>query len=170
MSSFFLIDFSKEKLKYNDLNNLADNIIKNALKNGYAVFLNDSYSSQILKNKTNNISILFSYSFLDRNADELLDLTDFIYDDESDFKKKFFDKFDFLNDVFDILFSYNIKKIDLYITEDGSEDTEYVEVVVKKDNVVQVLYDNFIKYSSVTGYTFPNLHINVVSEKNQTSE
>ena len=93
MSSFFLMDFSKEKLKYNDLNNLADNIIKNALKNGYAVFLNDSYSSQILKNKTNNISILFSYSFLDRNADELLDLTDFIYDDESDFKKKFFDKF-----------------------------------------------------------------------------
>lgn len=105
---------------------------------------------------------MLSDSFLYRNADDLLDVTAFVYDTDEFYEKKFIEKYSFFSKLVDVIFKYEIDVIDLYITEQGDDKfDEYIFEEVKKENLLEKLFDAFIKTSSQTGYTFPNIKIHI---------
>ena len=161
MSALFLVKFYVKKIDYTKLNHLANDIVSNALLNNYAVFFNDNYAEVILKKNIEN-SFLISDSFLYKHGDEILDITEFVCNGEGLMKERFMLKYTFLNQLMDILFRYGVLSLDIYITEDGDECVErYICVETKKENLLEDLFQTFIRYSSKTGYTFPNIKIQI---------
>ena len=107
-------------------------------------------------------SFLISDSFLYKHADEILDITEFVCDEEGLMKERFMHKYAFLNQLMNILFRYGILSLDIYITEDGDECVErYICLETKRADLLENLFQTFIRYSSQTGYTFPNVKIQV---------
>ena len=158
MSALCLLEFSSKKLKFAELNNLANEVMANALLNNYAVFFNDDYARQILKPVEYRHTILISSNFFDRNADELFDVTGFVSENEANFKERFIDKFSFLDQLFSVLLSYRIEDLSIYFTDYSEVDfNEYMQLEVNTSNVVEKLYKTFIELSQKTGYTFPNI-------------
>ena len=159
MSALCVVGFDGSKLKFADLKSLSNEVISNALLNKYAVFFNDSYAEQILEPKSQKHTILISYNFFDRNADELLDVTDFVYESKKNFKINFFNKFAFLNQFFNILFSYQVRDVNIYFTEYGEENLEkYIHVDIRLEEMLEKLYEVFINNSRATGFSFPNIN------------
>lgn len=157
MSAICLISFDTKKLSFEQLNKLANQTMMTALLNNYAIFYNDCFAEKFMKREKQKTTILLSDSFLYRNADDLLDVTAFAYDSDADYKRKFIKKYSFFTALINVIFSYNIDSINLYITEQGDDDYIYLET--KNDNMVEELFNLFIKNSSKTGYTFPNINI-----------
>ena len=61
-----------------------------------------------------------------------------------------------------ILFRHGVLSLDIYITEDGDECVErYICLETKRADLLENLFQTFIRYSSQTGYTFPNVKIQV---------
>ena len=162
MSAICLMEFNAKQLSFEKLNKLANEIIANALSNNYAAFFNDCYAENFIKDKERMTYLLLSDSFLYRNADDLLDVTAFVYEADEIYKKKFIEKYSFFSKLIDIIFKYEIDVIDLYITEQGDNKfDEYIFEGVKKEKLLEKLFDAFIKSSSQTGYTFPNIKIHI---------
>lgn len=162
MSALCLVSFSGEKLDFSKLNNLANEIVLNAVLNKYAVFFDDCYAEQILENKPRMISALISCSFFDRNADDFLNLSDFAYDTEGEFKRDFFNRFHVLKLFIEILFSHQIDYADIYITEDSNEDLEsYICVETTQEDMLEKLFETFMLYAFKNGYTFPDIKIQI---------
>lgn len=161
MSALCFLNFNTKHLNYKQLNNLANDAVKNALLNGYAVFFNDSFAEETRRDEKLNTSVLLSDSFLCRNADDLLDVTDFAYEAETNYKMSFIKKYSFLSQLVDIIFQYEIDSIDLYITEQGDEDFNCIYERTEKVNIVKKLYDIFTSQSLNTGYTFPSLKVHI---------
>ena len=125
-------------------------------------FFNDDYARQVLKPVEHRHTILISYSFFDRNADELFDITGFVFENKINFKERFIDKFSFLNQLFSILFMYQIKNLSIYFTDYSESDlNEYMQFETNAENVIEKLYEIFIEYAQKTGYTFPNINISI---------
>lgn len=161
MSAIFLVKFHVKNIDYTKLNHLANDIVSDALSNNYAVFFNDNYAEVILKKNIEN-SFLISDSFLYKHGDEILDITEFVCDEEGLMKERFMHKYAFLNQLMNILFRHGILSLDIYITEDGDECVErYICLETKRADLLENLFQTFIRYSSQTGYTFPNVKIQV---------
>lgn len=168
MSALCFVEFASNKLDFVELNRLANEIMANALLNNYAVFFNDDYVKQVLKPVDHKHTILISYSFFDKNADELFDVTGFVQENEIKFKEIFTDKFSFLNQFFSVLLSYQIEDLSIYFADDSETDlNEYIQFETNAENVVEKLYETFIKSSQKTGYTFPNINIHIKQYTNK---
>lgn len=162
MSAICLMEFNAKQLSFEALNELANEIIANALSNNYAAFFNDCFAESFIKDEERMTYLLLSDSFLYRNADDLLDVTAFVYDTDEIYEKKFIEKYSFFSKLVDVIFKYEIDVIDLYITEQGDDKFDaYIFEEVKKENLLEKLFDVFIKSSSQTGYTFPNIKIHI---------
>ena len=161
MSAVCLLNFNTKHLIFEQLNNLANDMVKNALLNGIAVYFNDNIVEELLSDEKSNTSVILSDSFLYRNADDLLDFTNFAYETEENYKTIFIQKYSFLSQLIDIVLGYKIESIDLYISEQGNFDN-YIYVETKKENAVYELFDTFMEHSLKTGYTFPDLKIHII--------
>lgn len=78
MSMLCFFNFDAKRLSFKKLNDLSNEIIKSALLNGFAAFFNDSFLDEIKIRENLSTTILLSDSFLYRNSDDLLDVTDFV--------------------------------------------------------------------------------------------
>lgn len=161
MSAVCLLNFNSKHLTFEQLNNLANDMVKNALLNGIAVYFNDNIVEELLSDEKSNTSVILSDSFLYRNADDLLDFTNFAYETEENYKTIFIQKYSFLSQLIDIVLGYKIESIDLYISEQGNFDN-YIYVETKKENAVYELFNTFMEHSLKTGYTFPDLKIHII--------
>lgn len=161
MSAVCLLNFNTKHLTFEQLNNLANDMVKNALLNGIAVYFNDNIVEEFLSDEKSNTSVILSDSFLYRNADDLLDFTNFAYETEENYKTIFIQKYSFLSQLIDIVLGYKIESIDLYISEQGNFDN-YIYVETKKENAVYELFNTFMEHSLKTGYTFPDLKIHII--------
>lgn len=161
MSAVCLLNFNTKHLTFEQLNNLANDMVKNALLNGIAVYFNDNIVEELLSDEKSNTSVILSDSFLYRNADDLLDFTNFAYETEENYKTIFIQKYSFLSQLIDIVLGYKIESIDLYISEQGNFDN-YIYVETKKENAVYELFNTFMEHSLKTGYTFPDLKIHII--------
>ncbi len=158
MSALFFVKFNKKELSFDALNKLANEIVGDALKNNYAVAFNDEYLGEAF-NKEKDITILLSDSFLYRHGDELLDVTEFVCESEKEFKLKFMKKFSFLTKLIDTLFQAKIREVDICFAD---TDESVPLIVTTKNDLLTDLYNEFITSSSKTGFTFPNLKIQVI--------
>ena len=161
MSSVVLIKFNLKEYKFNLLDAFAKELVLNSLKENYAVFFNDDYCRFFFKEGVDN-TILISDSFLYRQADGILDVTNIIEEDEGVFKKKFIQRYEFLKKIIKIMFKYKIEDVNLFLSEGGESDLgEYISVETYQDNMIEKLYEVFVQQTSKTGFTFPNIKIHV---------
>lgn len=159
MSMLCFFNFDAKRLSFKKLNDLSNEIIKNALLNGFAAFFNDSFLDEIKIRENLSTTILLSDSFLYRNSDDLLDVTDFVYDTELTLKNKFIRKYDFLLQFADIIFKYDINKLDFYVLTQGYENYTFIQA--QKSCATEALLDIFLSQVFKTGFTFPDLKIQI---------
>lgn len=75
--------------------------------------------------------------------------------------KNFFDKFSFLDEIYDMLINFGIKKISLMISCDGSVDKiDDFEIQNKNGRaIVEILYECIMNTKEKYAYDFPNVII-----------
>ena len=160
MSALLLFKFSTKHIKFDEENKLANEIVNCALKNYFAVSFNNCVD--LISQEDNFNSFFVSDSFLYTHADEILDLTDFVFEDEPVFKKRFIEKYSFLEKLIEILFHYKTEFINIFFSEYGETDLkEYLDIEATAQNVLEKIYEVFIKNSNDTGFTFPNIMISI---------
>lgn len=162
MSAICLMNFNARKIPFEQLNNLANEAMETALDNKIAVFFNDDFAEEVFDEFELQTSVLISDSFLYRHADDLLDVSEFVDETGNDYKNKFMNKFRFFSRFVDIVFGYNIDQIDLIITQDGNENiNDYKSIKTNRNNLIKDLFYNFMEQKKITGYTFPDLKIQI---------
>ena len=162
MSAICLMNFNARKIPFEQLNNLANEAMETALDNKIAVFFNDDFAEEVFDEFELQTSVLISDSFLYRHADDLLDVSEFVDETGNDYKNKFMNKFRFFSRFVDIVFGYNIDQIDLIITQYGNENiNDYNSIKTNRNNLIKDLFYNFMEQKKITGYTFPDLKIQI---------
>lgn len=161
MSALVLIKYNVKQFDFKIMNKLANDVVANALLNGFAVSFNDDSAELILQDEIEN-SLLISDSFLYRHGDEILDLTEIVYEEESVFKERFILKYNFLKQLVDILFRYQVDSVNIYFTEYGESNLEeYICIETQAEDMLEKLYETFIQSSKTTGFCFPNISIHI---------
>lgn len=161
MSALLLIKYDVQNVDFANLDKLAKTIVADGLRNDYAVSFNDSYASDFLQGKATN-TIVVSDSFLYRQADELLDITEYVYEDEQVFKRKFAQKYSFLQCLAEKLLDFGARNIEIYFsTSDGCVASDYVCVETTANALTENLLDTFLKNAHQTGFTFPDMIIKI---------
>lgn len=161
MSSICLLNFDAKDLTFEQLNDLANELVKCALLNCVAVNFNDDKVKEFFNKQKLNTYILLSDSFIYRSADDLLDITSLAHETEENYKIKFIQKYGFFSQLIDIVFNYKIESIDFYVSEQGSIN-RFINVETQKDSFMNELFSIFIEHSLKTGFTFPDLKIHIV--------
>lgn len=164
MSELCLFNIKEKNLKFEELNELAKDVTRYSLKNGYGSFFNTAdYAYDFVEKVGMKTYFILSDSFLYKNADDLLDTTRFAYDSKSDYRKHFFETFSFFEDYLDIVFKYDVDSVEVWIDGNGTatEIEDYDRLLSEKRNFTKTLYDVFMKMSKETGYTFPPVVIEV---------
>lgn len=124
MSEIFLVNISETDLDYANLNSFANEITSFALKYQMGIHFNElGYFPQLISECNMKKYFFVSDSFLHCNA-TFLDMCEFAYLDGEDYKKAFYQKFSFVNQIVDILKKYEILKVQFFISDDGSVESE----------------------------------------------
>ncbi len=168
MSELCLFNIKEKKLKFEELNELAKDVTRYSLENGYGSFFNTAdYAYDFVEKVGIKTYFILSDSFLYKNADDLLDTTRFAYDSKSDYRKHFFETFSFFEDYLDIVFKYDVDSVEVWIDGNGTatEIEDYDRLLSEKRNFTKTLYDVFMKMSKETGYTFPSVVIEVKKQR-----
>ena len=161
MSAIFLVEFNTKKKDFNLTNALAKKVVLYALSNNFAVSFNDNSAKALMNDRIEN-TLVISDSFLYRHADDILDVTDFVEEAEIIFKEKFIAKYLFLEGLINLLFEHEMEGVNIYISESNSNDLkEYTFIKTDVKNLLVSIYQEFIKVSNETGFTFPDIKIRV---------
>lgn len=168
MSELCLFNIKEKNLKFEELNELAKDVTRYSLENGYGSFFNTSdYAYELIEKAGMKTYFILSDSFVYENADDLLDTMRFVYDSKSDYKKHFLETFGFFEDYLDIVFKYDVDSVEVWIDGNGTatEIEDYDRLISEKGDFTTTLYDFFMKMCNETGYTFPSVVIEVKNQK-----
>ena len=167
MSSFCCINLKDSKVTadFENYNNLAKEIIANALKNNIAAFFNsyDYWQDLILKADMKAFFLLSERK--KKKSCELLDNTCFIdiIENNSDmqvYKKAFEKKYKFFKELVEIIFKYDVSLIEIYLTEDDTtEIDDFKSMVSTKETILSDLFSCVIKSTPEFGNEFPTIKI-----------
>lgn len=156
MSEICLIDL-KSNLEFDTLNIMANELVKFAVDNSFAVFFQNSGFSNLIIGSELNQFILLSDSFIYQNCG-FLTTEDIDFLDIDSFRQGFLKKFEFLNKVLSIIFSYGLDSIDIYISEGGFDAlSDFSEKLTTADKFVFDLCDCVINSATLYSYGFPTI-------------
>lgn len=164
MSSFCCINLKDTNFEnsYDSFNDLANVLVRFALDNKIAVFFNShDYGETLIRAARMRDFFLISDSFLYKNC-EFLDNTGLLQQYEInplfDFKSEFLKKYDFFKKIIEIIFSYNVSYIEIYITEDNTDNIDDFKTIIStKDGFMNDLYKTIIKAIPTCGGEFPTV-------------
>lgn len=162
MSAICIVDLKNHGLDFNQLNQLAKEIIQYTLNNNLAASFNDDYDEELIKEIGTSNFFLMSDSFLYRHAD-FLDTTSLFLDGNIDkFRKEFFERFSFFTEIIKILFKFKILAIDIYLDITNCSSIEdFVAIETNQDDFLKDLFDSVIKYANEYAYGFPTVKLEV---------
>ena len=163
MSAIFLINIKEYDFDYDLLNAFSNEIVDCALKHKIGIHFNElGYSRELIEENKMKCYFFLSDSFLHCNA-SFLDMTEFAYLNMFDFKKRFFERFSFLDEMMAILKKYKIRNIELYASEDGSANYEkdFMQVTSNYHSVMEALFQAIYDASSEFAFEFPSIKVSV---------
>ncbi|MCM1289489.1 MAG: hypothetical protein NC132_02415 [Corallococcus sp.] len=118
-------------INYDELNNLANRLIKISIKNKIGIIFNSHEYNPSLTQKENFKNFFWvTDSFIDCNSDFLDMPLNHDLRDINKCKKAFIKRFGFLNDIIFELKNANIMQVDIYLSTDGSDNID--DFVVKQ--------------------------------------
>ncbi len=159
MSGICIINLKKHNMNFDEMNLLSKKLVKIALKKNIGIFFNNlDYDYEFIKQLKLKNFFLLSDSFLYRNCDFWI-LNDFVLiSDDKKLKKCFYKKYAFFPKIFYELSKYNISTIEVYISNDGSDDVHnFKELYSTKQKFLDDFYEDFIKESDLYSYGIPTL-------------
>ena len=158
MSAIFIINFSKNEISFDHMNNLAKQIVKIALKENVGVFFNSfDYAENLISDAKMENFVLLSDSFLYKNCD-FLDTSSLRFKDKK-FKHNFHKKYGFINKILKAIKNSGMTTIDIYISNDGSIEN-VADFETKKTSVSSFLDDlisSIFEFSAEYAYGFPTI-------------
>lgn len=159
MSELCLVDLSKNEMNFNELNDLAVQLVKIALADNIAIFFHSfDYGYEIIKEAKMKNYFLMSDSFLYKNCGFLN--TSFFKDVRKieQCREEFIERFKFFNDILSCIFKYNINQIEIYITMDCSVNiNDFDCLLCSKDNFLFKLFEVIFNYADEYAYGFPTI-------------
>lgn len=169
MSAICIVNLKKHNLKFDDLNDLAKELVRYCLNHdNLAVFFHsfDCQKNLIDEEHMRNY-FLISDSFLYRNC-ELLE--DTFYAPEmnlSEAEKKFNEKFKFFLDMFEIIFKYNVSELTVLIDDSVAESiNDFEPLSATPENFLHLFFSYVVEYADCSGYFgVPSLKITVTPSK-----
>lgn len=154
LSCIFNLKLNSEK--FEEVNQLANDIIRYANNNGLGVFFNIRGYKIITQAEMETYFIL-SNSFLYENGNELLS-TQFINDfsNEVSSKLEFVAHFKFFEAILKLIFNYKVNIVEIYIDSCVGTNIEDFDVYyANQNNFLDILYKSIINSANFYAYGFP---------------
>ena len=152
----------KDKLSYDKSFMISNKIVSLCLnKNVGAIFNFLGYYETLIHEMDPSLYFSISDDFLQLNSEYLS--TSEIENIECDNgKKEFYEKFSFLDEIYNVLVEFELRNISLIISSDGSiEKICDLEIVASKSRAItEILYNIIIDNHEKYGYDFPDIIIN----------
>lgn len=167
MSEFCLVDLTDNPYDFKKLDKLAKKLIRISLKNNIAVFFNSyDYGVEIIQDAKLKTFFLLSDSFLYKNCG-FLDMTWLNFElDSNGMKELFIKKFNFFNEILEVVFNYGYLNVQIYISEDGAVNSEkdFLVRTTTKDNFLTSLFESVFEYSDKYSYEFPTIKFRILRD------
>ena len=164
MSNICIVDLKDHTLDFDKLNEMVKRITQLALNKDLAVFFHSyDYRADIINSAKMKNFFLMSDSFLYKHCD-FLDTTSFTdVKNIEKFRKEFFKKFAFFTDILNIIFSYKLSVIDIYVSGGGDSGTveDFDVIKTNQESFLKDLFNSIIKYSDEYAYGFPTVKLEV---------
>lgn len=163
MSGICIFNLKQDRLNFSNMNDLAKKLIKYALKENIAVFFNCyDYGQKLISEAKMKKFILVSDSFLYRNCDlfnvsEIANLSDV-----KKFYNSFKKKFTLLESIVDVIFKYNIKIVELYMSY--NVDAQIDEFSIKRcsrKTFIKDLFEFLMTNADKYAYTLPPIKLEI---------
>lgn len=167
MSQLCLVDISKTEMNFDELNDLAKQLVEIALKDNIAVFFHDcDYGYEIIKEAKMKNYFLMSDSFLYKNCDFLNTYFFKDFKDIEQCRKEFKEKFNFFNDILSCIFNHKVNQLDIYITMNCSINiSDFDCLQCDKDNFIESLFKTIFDYADAYAYGFPDVKFTVYKSR-----
>ena len=158
MSGIIIYNLKNYKNSFEDLNKLADKLIRFALKNDLGISFNN-YGKPIEKFYKLDNFFNVSDSFVYITADYLLNKSENIDFEKQSSKTLFSKTFFFFDKIHNLLVRNDIKSYELFISGNSLQDNinDFEEIFIKSDSVSALIYNEIIKNAKEYAYSFPPL-------------
>ena len=162
MSQLCLIEIKDFNLSYQEMNALSKTLILLAAKENIGIHFNvKEYCKSLINDQKMKFFCVVSSSFLHYNAEFL----DFPFTEEwlIEDKEFFIKKYNFLFKILEIVFSYNVKVANLYLSEDGLVETieDFLCLNSTINNLLEDMYQIIIDHGEETQYNFPSVCVKI---------
>ena len=168
MSAIFIVNLKEYNLTFEELNNLAKKLVRYCLNsNNLAVFFNSfDYGESLIKEENMKNFFLLSDSFLYKNCEFLEDVPFINPMELVKSEKTFTEKYKFFNDIFKIVFGFNVSEITIFMSCDGSADnsSDFKELSATPKNFLHLLFDSVINNAEKFAYQIPSLKITIKND------
>lgn len=160
MSGLLLVNLKEHNLDYNELNTMAKQLVSLALKKNFAVTFNSCGSEdRIVTDGGMRDYFHISNSFLYKNCDFLympdlilklcgvdeIEKIDFYhYPRKEEIRKAFLKEYNFLNEILDIVFEFDVNLIEMIMVDANGVVLSYQdfeEIKIKRDEFLFKLFD-----------------------------
>lgn len=167
MSQLCLIEIKDYDLSYKEMDNLSKELVLLAAKENIGIHFNvNEYCKILIDTQEMNFFCIVSSSFLHYNADFL----DFPFSEEwlIENKERFVKKYHFLLKILKKVFSYDVKLVNLYLSEDGLVEIkdDFIYLTSTLNNLLEDMYQITIDCGEETQYNFPSICIEVIKKNN----
>ena len=169
MSAVCIINLKKHNMEFDELNNLAKELVRYCLNHdNLAVFFNSfDYGENLINEEHMRNFFLLSDSFLYKNCEFL---EDFCYNPETglaEAEKAFNEKYSFFLDMFEIIFKYNVSELTVFIDGSAAESAEDFEPLsATPKEFLHLFFRYAVECAGYGGYIcVPPLKITVMRRK-----
>lgn len=163
MSELCLINLKEHKLKFEKLKEVAKRVVQFALEIDKGVYFNSlPYSCDLIRKANARDYFLLTDNFYCDNCEFVSTIG--LFDVEINaFNSNFKNRFRFFEELFKIIFGYDISTIEVFLSESSGDSLDdYDEVITTSENFLDDIFDAVLKYKNEMAYGIPNLKLVVV--------
>lgn len=168
MSAICLVILKKHNLAFDELNDLANKLVRYCLNCGeLAVAFNSfDYAEKLIEQENMKDFFFLSDSFLYKNCEFLEEVPFIDTTDLEKFEKQFKDRYRFFNDIFKVIFGFNVSEITIFMSTDGASDTaeDFMPLTATPDTFLHLLFDSVINNAEKFAYQIHSLKITIENE------
>jgi len=162
MSQLCLLEIKEFELDYEQMNMLSKELVEFVNKSSLGIHFNVlGYCHDLINEQKMSFFCLLSSSFLHYNA-EFLSFPfgeEWLVEDKEGFKKRYY----FLIDIAKIIFSYNVNKLNIYLSEDGLSESkeDFICLNCNLSTLLDKMYNIILSLEKEMAGMIPSICLNL---------